>query len=267
MKRRRKSRKRSWPRLLFWLLVVVPVIVLGTLALLNWVVMPLVTRYGKEVAVPDMLGMTQADAEAGIAAAGLTLGNVRVVDDTAFAPGCVVSQQPPPGRLVKPGRLVQLDISRGANRLTVPDVAGLSTELARSLLEEVGLVVVEVESLRMPNLPPGQVIATRPVAGHEVERGATIVLAVSSSVGEFPMPNLLGTNLETARGIIASQGLVLGSTREAPSDEPVGLVLVQYPEEGIRVRDADTVYLIVAAPPLPDSAPQPDSLPRPDSQP
>jgi beta-lactam-binding protein with PASTA domain len=67
------------------------------------------------------------------------------------------------------------------------------------------------------------------------------------------MPNLIGTQLETATGIVASQGLVLARIQEAPSEETVGLVLVQFPEEGSSVASGDSVHLIVASPPLPDS--------------
>ncbi|UCG43153.1 MAG: PASTA domain-containing protein, partial [candidate division WOR-3 bacterium] len=75
-----------------------------------------------------------------------------------------------------------------------------------------------------------------------------LTLAVSAPVGKFPMPNVLGMGLETASGIIASQGLVLGGVKQAPSDETAGLVLIQYPEEGMPVADGDSVHLIVAVP-------------------
>lgn len=253
-KRRTRPRKgRKTGRILFWLLVVVPVVLLGLAAILNWVVMPLVTGRGRELPVPELVGRTLEEAEQLIARAGLALGDVRTVDDTAFAPGRVVLQAPPAGRRVKPGRVVQLNVSRGANRLTVPDIAGMESELAIALLEEAGLAVAEIESLRMPDLPPGRVIATRPVAGFEVERGAAIVLAVSAPVGKFPMPNLIGAQLETAGGIIASQGLVLAGVQHAESDEPAGLVMVQFPEEGSSVASGDSVHLIVAVPVKPDS--------------
>ena len=95
-------------------------------------------------------------------------------------------------------------------------------------------------------MAPGQVISTHPPAGVEVGEGERITIQVASRVGNFPMPNLTGMNVGAASGIIASQGLVLGDVKQAPSDEPVGNVLVQYPEEGMTVRDLDTVNLIVA---------------------
>jgi serine/threonine-protein kinase len=91
-------------------------------------------------------------------------------------------------------------------------------------------------------------VATRPPAGVEVNEGERIFVQIAARVGNFPMPNLVGMSLETAQGIIASQGLTLGEVKRAPSDEPSGNVLVQYPEEGMTVRDLATVSLIVAAP-------------------
>ncbi len=254
MKKRRTKKTRRWPWVLFWVFVGVPLIVIALLAALNWIVMPLLTEHGKETPVPDLRGMSRVEATLAITAAGLTPGDVRVVQDTSAAPDHVIAHVPRPGRMVKPGRLVHLDVSRGSNLTLVPDVAGLSLPEATDRLEEAGLVVAEIESLRTPNLPVGRVIAVKPAAGTEVRLGGTVVLAVSAPVGKFPMPNLLGMSSETASGIIASQGLILGSIRDAPSDEPAGLVMVQYPEEGMSVQDGDSVHLIVTVLlPLPDS--------------
>ena len=236
-------------------LVVIPASLLLLLALLNWVIMPFFTRFGRELEVPELVGRTRAAAEQAIRDAGLTLGEIRTVGDTAQPPGHVVFQFPRPGRMVKTGRQVSIDVSRGANRLLVPDVVGMAVARAAARLEELGFTISEIESLRTPNVPVGRVMAVRPMAGTEVDRGSTIILAVAAPVGKFPMPNLLGVDLETASGIVASQGLVLGGVREAPSDEPVGLVLVQFPEEGMSVRDGDTVHMIVAVPFEPESTP------------
>jgi serine/threonine-protein kinase len=109
-------------------------------------------------------------------------------------------------------------------------------------------LIAGVESLRTLSLPPGQVVSTRPEAGAGVSEGDRIFIEVASRTGNFPMPNLVGMSLAVAQGIIAQQGLTIGEVKRAPSDEPAGSVLVQYPEEGMTVRDLDTVSLIVAAP-------------------
>lgn len=256
MPRQRKSRSkpRGRKKLIFGLLVGIPAVILLLLAGLNWVVMPLFTRMGRELVLPDLTGLAREEAEKLLDQMGLRLGEVRVVGDTLQPPDYVVTQSPPAGRRVKPGRIVHLDISRGSDRVLVPELVGSRLELALDEIAAAGLRVAEVESLRTPDIAPGLVMAVRPPAGTELDRNATLILAVSAAAGRFPMPNLTGTNVETAAGIVANQRLILGPLREAPSDEPVGMVMLQYPEEGTPVMEGDTVTLIVASP-----LPQPET--------
>ncbi len=243
MKRSRRGRRNLVLAVFLFLLVTGALLT----AVLNWVVMPLVVGHGREVTVPNVVGMNRLAAEEALARVGLAAGEVRFVPSATVPADDVVGQSPAAGRKVKRGRQVALDVSRGAGRLKVPHTEGLSVARATALLDEVGLIVDGVESLRTPGVPVGQVVGTRPSAGTEVRQGDHVMLQVSSRVGAFPMPNLVGTLVETAQGIIASQGLVLGELRRTPSDEPVGSVLVQYPEEGMTVRAGDTVHLIVAS--------------------
>jgi len=242
----KQRRKRRSHKLRILLIVVLALALL--IAVLNWIVMPLVVGRGRETTVPGVIGLDRFAAEESILQAGLVLGEVRSVSNATVPPDRIVAQHPEPGQRVKLGRQVHIDVSSGGSRLKVPHVEGLNLARATALLSESGLSVAGVESLRAPTMPPGQVISTRPPAGVEVDEGERITIQIASRVGNFPMPNLIGVNVGAASGIIASQGLVLGDVKQAPSDEPAGNVLVQYPEEGMTVRDLDTVSLIVAIP-------------------
>jgi len=242
--------KRSRPRRRHWLIALLIAVLAFALLIVvfNWVVMPLVVGRGRERTVPSVVGLDRFAAEESLLKAGLRLGEVRSVTSATVPPDRVVTQHPEPGQRVKPGRQVHLDVSRGGSRLKVPRVKGLTLARAMALLSESGFSVAGVESLRTPSLPPGQVVATRPPAGVEVSQNEGIFIQIAARVGNFPMPNLVGMSLETAQGIIASQGLILGEVKHAPSDEPTGNVLIQYPEEGMTVRELDTVSVIVATP-------------------
>jgi serine/threonine-protein kinase len=241
--RRKKHRSHKARTIVFALLSILLLIVA-----LNWIVMPLVVGRGRETTVPDVLGIDRFSAEESIIRAGLVLGEIRSVSNATVPPDRVVAQHPEPQQRVKLGRRVHLDVSKGGSKLKVPHVQGLTLARATALLTESGLSIAGVESLRSRSLPPGQVVSTRPPAGSEVDEGERMTIQVSSRHGSFPMPGLLGMNVEAARGIIAAQGLNIGEVKQAPSDEPAGSVLVQYPEEGMTVRDLDTVSLIVAVP-------------------
>jgi beta-lactam-binding protein with PASTA domain len=242
MRQARPRRRRG----ILALLIAVPAFAL-LIVILNWIVMPLVVGRGRETTVPNVVGLDRFAAEESLLKTGLRLGEVRSAPNATVPADRVVTQHPEPGQRVKLGRQVHLDVSRGGSKLKVPRVEGLTLARATGLLSESGLSIAGVESLRTPGLPPGQVVATRPPAGVEVSQGERIFIQIAARVGNFPMPNLVGMSLETAQGIVASQGLTLGEVKYAPSDEPAGNVLIQYPEEGMTVRDLDTVSLIVAA--------------------
>jgi beta-lactam-binding protein with PASTA domain len=242
MRQARPRRRRG----ILALLIAVPAFAL-LIVILNWIVMPLVVGRGRETTVPNVVGLDRFAAEESLLKTGLRLGEVRSAPNATVPADRVVTQHPEPGQRVKLGRQVHLDVSRGGSKLKVPRVEGLTLVRATGLLSESGLSIAGVESLRTPGLPPGQVVATRPPAGVEVSQGERIFIQIAARVGNFPMPNLVGMSLETAQGIVASQGLTLGEVKYAPSDEPAGNVLIQYPEEGMTVRDLDTVSLIVAA--------------------
>lgn len=65
-----------------------------------------------DVSVPDVVGMTEAEADAELEGAGLDTGSVATVCSAATA-GDVVSQAPPAGASVPPGSTVDIALSSG----------------------------------------------------------------------------------------------------------------------------------------------------------
>ena len=62
-------------------LVIVVLALALLVAVLNWVVMPLVVGRGKEATVPNVIGMDRFAAEESVLKAGLVLGEVRSVSN------------------------------------------------------------------------------------------------------------------------------------------------------------------------------------------
>lgn len=241
------SRQRRKPSCVVILLVLV-LLAGGLFVLLNWVIMPAVVGRQRVVVVPNLVGLDRFAAEETINRYGLRLTEIKPVTTSETAPDRVVAQQPPAGARVKAGRGVRLDVSWGAGVTRVPRVSGLPYDQAMSLLSAAGLRLRAVESLRTQSFPAGQVVGTLPPAGTQLKEGDSITIQVSANVSNFPMPSLVGMDLETARGLVLSQGLTLAEVREAESDESPGLVIFQYPEEGVLVAPGDSVGLIVARP-------------------
>jgi PASTA domain len=90
--------------------------------------------------VPDVTGLTQAQAGTAIQAAGLTVGGAPDHVTSTAPPGTVVGQNSPAGTIEPAGSPVQLTVSLG--QATVPDVLGEQPAAAVQAIREAGLTAV-----------------------------------------------------------------------------------------------------------------------------
>jgi hypothetical protein len=82
------------------------------------------------VAVPNVVGSTQAAATTSITGAGLTVGTVTSQSNTTVASGDVISENPAAGTSVSSGSSVALVVSTGAPSTTTPTLGGTVVGLA-----------------------------------------------------------------------------------------------------------------------------------------
>ena len=121
--------------------------------------------------VPDVQGATRADAERAITSAGFTPRTTEAFSEDV-AKGLVSDQSPSSGRAPR-GSEVALEVSRGPELVTVPDVVGQERDAAERTLEAAGL------SVRVIAIPgPGRVRSTDPDAGSQVRKGSRVTLYV-----------------------------------------------------------------------------------------
>jgi beta-lactam-binding protein with PASTA domain len=97
------------------------------------------------VAVPNVVGLTQAAATTAIGAANLTLGEVTTASSETVDAGLVISQNPAAGGAnVPPGTAVDLVVSTGPAPVAVPNVVGLTQAAATTAIGAAGLTLGEV---------------------------------------------------------------------------------------------------------------------------
>jgi beta-lactam-binding protein with PASTA domain len=126
------------------------------------------------VTVPNLLGLTVAEARQAAEQAGLVL-------DTPEAAGRVIGQRPRAGRSVARGKVVAVTVEP-LLELIVPNVVGMTVQRARKTLERAGL------RLDGPDIR-GDVIGQRPRAGSSALPGTTV--AVTIAVPPTSDPRLL----------------------------------------------------------------------------
>lgn len=130
-------------------------------------------------------------------------------------------------------------------RVSVPNLIGLSEGVARTQLAREGLHISSVER-RFNESPAGTVLSQDPGEGSIVSRGSGIALVVSGGTEEFLMPDVTGLSITVARAQLEQRGLVV-RIEAVPSEEASDTVLETIPAAGATVRTSDIVRIRIAA--------------------
>lgn len=175
------------------------------------------TNHGKTIEVPDMYGMSVAEARSAASSAGLRV----LVTDSIYVrkmpKGSVYRQNPEAGSSVKNGRRIRLTINTvNPKQVTMPDLRGQSMRQALADLKSKGLSVgklVYVEDIATNNVLR-QVYKNREIApGRTVESGSSIDLVVGLNDSENTtfVPDVNGLRYERAIEVIHEKSLNVGS--------------------------------------------------------
>lgn len=200
------------------------------------------------ISVPRLLGMSQAEATEVLENARLSVGQVESTTHPTAASGDVIWQDPPPGVRLEEGTAVRLTVSRGPQRVPVPDLAGYDVDLATRLAQAAGLGVRRVES--QAPVPAGVLVNTRPPAGGTLSPGDTVTMLVSVGAPTITVPDLTGFTPEEAEAILQQVGLTLGtSVRMRSTAVPPGTVVQQDPAPGTLAAPGRAVDVTLARSP------------------
>jgi beta-lactam-binding protein with PASTA domain len=203
-----------------------------------------------QVAVPNVVGLTQSAATSAITGAGLVVGSVSSSTSTTVPAGSVITQSPLGGSQAAPGSSVALIISSGPPPIAVPDVVGLTQAAASSAITSAGLAVGTIATSSSATVPAGSVISQNPGAGTLVLSGSAVALTVSSGPSQVAVPNVVGLTQTAATSAISAAGLTIGSVNTASSNTvPSGSVISQTPTGGTQVASGTAVSLLVSSGP------------------
>lgn len=231
--------------------------------LFNLALMPLWTRHGAEVRVPEVRQLAADVAEGALRSAGLR-GELREQPfNPNLPPDVVVDQTPLPGASVKPGRRVYYYVNASPREMVgVPDVVSRSEGVARADLEQARLVVgqVLVDSVHTPY--EGTVTRQTPRGGHQVPMGTQVTLWVSPGLGQdrVTVPDVTGLSPAEARRVLREAALWVDSPNARGAE-----VTWQEPRAGTRLREGEEVRIHTTPAPAgaaPPERPAPIPTPR-----
>jgi serine/threonine-protein kinase len=218
-----------------------------TAGLAAWIAMGLVV-VESALKVPDLRNLEPREAKARLSHLGLDMQIAGEVFSDTVIEGRIVEHDPAAGELLKPGRAVRIELSRGAARLSVPRVAGEALRQARLLLAHSGLQIGDMAQVHSTSHPAGTVLAQDPEAQSQAEPGQRVDLVVSLGAEEsdYVMPDLINRAFEPVARFLRSQGFRIERVdRSYPGLLP-GIIIRQYPEPGFRLRLSTAIRLEVS---------------------
>jgi serine/threonine protein kinase/beta-lactam-binding protein with PASTA domain len=159
------------------------------------------------VAMPDLSGMSLAQATAKIQDSRLTLGSVSPVDSTEANKDKVVGQRPSSQTQVVQASAVNLEIGKGVSLVTVPDVLNADRESAQ---KELAAMQLQYQEVLQPSsdADKGKALSEDPPAHTQVPPNSTITVSIGTGLTIVTVPDgLVGASLDQAAASLAAANL------------------------------------------------------------
>lgn len=183
---------------------------------------------GAYTTMPDVVGRAEATALSTLEEAGLDPTTTAEHSDSVPV-GHVISTDPAPGDRIEKNGQVEVVVSQGVLRISIPDVAGATEADAQQQLAAAGLDgTIHIERDWHQDVPEGTVIETEPSAGSTVDHGVDITVLVSQGREPITVPDVVGLPADEAEQDILDAGAEPQFGDEAFSDDvPEGHIISQ----------------------------------------
>ena len=139
------------------------------------------------------------------------------------------------------------------DQIDVPKFVGMTIAEAEATAGAAGLDVEVAGRIKDPKAPRKQVVSQSPASG-SLEEGTTVELILSSGPPMYSVPRVAGFDVSRAGVFVRGRGMRVGKISEQHSDQPVGTVVGQRPDDG-RVRLGATIHLVISKGPRPVEVP------------
>ena len=221
-----KSRSKTWRIVLAIVLICALGIVAATYKMELW--------GGKSV--PDVVGLTQADASSILTDNGFSVRATKVKSDDTE--GLVLVMDPAAGSRTDAGGEVVIHVSVARY---IPKVVGKTEAEARKAFADEGFENVSFVKERS-NQPEGTVLSVTPAPGEGAKSGSVITVKVSDP---YRVPDISGMYLDDAIAAIEEAGLSPYVKYYYTEDHPEGFNFGSEPAAGTVLEEGDPVAILI----------------------
>ena len=208
---------------------------------------------GDSITVPDVSGMTEDEAQSALENAGFRNISSEFTYHDSVPSGQVIGTTPEANAEATEDTEIVMQVSKGAERKTVPNVVGQKDADAQNAIKSAGLSVGTVTYEYSDSVAQGIVISQSVDGGKKVSAGTTVDLVISNGpepAAKVNVPPVTGTSESNARQLIQNAGLSVGTvTYQHSSSVAAGYVISCSPGVGSSVDEGTSVSMVVSTGP------------------
>ena len=199
---------------------------------------------GSKIVVPSLAGSNVKEAKVVLDNLGLSLkvGSEEFSED--IPEGKIIKSDPAGGGRVAEGGEVTVFLSKGKERIEIPNLVGLTPEAAQAKLKESSLATSEITEEFSSDVAAGLVMRSNPIAGERVKRDSNVSLVISKGIERLELLNYQGKSGEQALTELSEAGFEVNTKYVFSEDLPAGAVVAQNPTTGEAEKGSKITLLV-----------------------
>lgn len=232
---------------------VVVAIAVGILVWFSHAIFDFVSPPQENLLAPNLVGLGESDAVAASNRDHLSAVVVARRTSDRYPAGAVISQDPQPDSVVRPGRRISLIASSGLNLVSMPDLRFRSQREVNLILSRLHLRAGKIHYADSDVVDMGHVVDQDPGPLTQVRQDTSVNFGISRGQPQsVTVDNFVGLQIDDARDDAMQSKIRLGQIVWTPfgaDGPPRGVVVRQRPAPGTVIDPRQMVSLQVSAGP------------------
>ena len=230
--------------------IIIAIVVVLVLAGAGFGIASYMGAFAEKVIVPDVKNLTIEQAREELSTYNLVLGKVEYEASNSVKKDHIISQNPDANGSINSGSEISVVVSTGedeSNKVSVPNLKGLSSTVAQNMLASANLLVSVSEAYSESDDDKGLVIKQDPKADTKVDKGSTVNITISLGQKDVyvEVPDVVGKTKDKAIAAIKNAGLYVDSSTETSETVAKGKVVSQTPNGG-SLKKGETVTIVIS---------------------
>lgn len=131
------------------------------------------------------------------------------------------------------------------NKVTVPNIVGMTLDNAKKELEKLGLNIKVTETVESDK-EENTILEMNPTGNTEAKKGDTIEVKISGGVAKIKVPDLRDYEINYIKDLLTQKGLDWNITEQYSENIKSGYLISQYPERDAEVTKGTTIELTIS---------------------